>query len=88
MAQTLKPANLSVNARPIEGYVLVVDGKLKTKYDTPEAAAAAATQLKISYPVIQTAVYDAAAGTYTNIGSVTRTAEQKKHDDKKEEQAT
>jgi hypothetical protein len=71
---------------PTEGYVLAVDGKFKTRYDTSEAAVAAATKLKQSFPMIQTAVYDAATGVYTKIDPGTQTAE-KKQDEKKEEEA-
>ena len=55
-----KPANLRANAMPTDGYVLMVDGKLKTRYDTSEQAMTAATKLKQSFPVIQVAVLDAA----------------------------
>jgi hypothetical protein len=55
-----KPANLRANAMPTDGYVLVVDGKLKTRFDTSEAAVTAGTKLKQSFPVIQVAVLDAA----------------------------
>jgi hypothetical protein len=85
MAQPTKPANLSASAMPTEGYVLAVDGKLKTRYDTSEAAVSAATKLKQSYPMIQTAVYDAAARIYTKIDPGTPAAEQKKSGDKEAE---
>jgi hypothetical protein len=85
MAQIIKPVNLPTNAMPTEGYVLAVDGKLKTRYDTSEAAVAAATKLKQSYPMIQTAVYDAAARIYTKIDPGTPAAEQKKSGDKEAE---
>lgn len=88
MAEAIKPANLSTNAMPTEGYVLAVDGKLKTRYDTSEAAVAAATKLKQSFPMIQTAVYDAAAGIYIKINPGMPIAEQKKQDKKKEEETT
>jgi hypothetical protein len=55
-----KPANLRANAMPTDGYVLVVDGKLKTRFDTSEEAMTAGTKLKQSFPVIQVAVLDAA----------------------------
>jgi len=55
-----KPVNLRANAMPTDGYVLIVDGKLKTSYDTSEAAMMAGTKLKQSFPVIQVAVLDAA----------------------------
>jgi hypothetical protein len=91
MAQAVKPANLPTNAMPTEGYVLAVDGKLKTRYDTSEAAVAAATKLKQSFPMVQTAVYDAAARVYTKIDPGTPAAQQGKQDEKKkknEEDAT
>ena len=55
-----KPVNLRANAMPTDGYVLIVDGKLKTSYDTSEAAMTAGTKLKQNFPVIQVAVLDAA----------------------------
>ncbi len=55
-----KPANLRANAMPTDGYVLVVDGKLKTRFDSSEDAMTAGTKLKQSFPVIQVAVLDAA----------------------------
>ena len=46
---------------PSNGYVLSVDGKLKTRFETSEEAMTAAVALKQSYPVIQISVFDAAA---------------------------
>jgi hypothetical protein len=77
-----RPENLAAKAIPTEGYVLSVDGKLKTRYDSAEAAFAAATKLKQSYPVIQAAVYDAVAHTYTTVEA---DGPQIKSDEKKEE---
>ncbi len=82
MAQAVKPVNLPTNAMPTEGYVLAVDGKLKTRYGTSEAAAAAATKLKQSFPMVQTAVYDAAARIYTKIDPGTPVVQQSKQDEK------
>jgi hypothetical protein len=62
-----KPANLRANAMPTDGYVLMVDGKLKSSYETSEEAMTAATKLKQSFPVIQVAVLDAAGRTSTPI---------------------
>ena len=59
-----KPENLRANAMPTDGFVLSVDGKLKTQYDNENDAMAAGAKLKQSYPVIQVAVYDANARTY------------------------
>jgi len=62
--ETKKPANLRANAMPVDGYVLSVDSKLKTRFDTAKEAMAAATKLKETYPVIQVAVYDAVERKY------------------------
>ena len=60
-----KPANLLANAMPIDGFVLSVDGKLKTRFETAKEAMTAAAKLKETYPVIQVAVYDAAERKYS-----------------------
>jgi hypothetical protein len=60
-----KPANLLANALPTDGYVLSVDGKLKTRYETAKEAMTAAAKLKETYPVIQVTVYDAAERKYS-----------------------
>jgi hypothetical protein len=62
-----KPANLRANSMPTDGFVLSVDSKLKTRFDTAKAAMAAACKLKETYPVIQVAVYDAAERTYSPV---------------------
>ena len=66
---TKKPANLSVNAMPTDGYVMAVDGKLKARYESERDAMTSASKLKQSYPVLQIAVYDAAKRTYTAVDS-------------------
>ena len=63
-----KPENLRANAMPTDGYVLSVDGKLKTQYETSKEAAAAALKLKQSFPMIQVAVYDASEKIYMPVG--------------------
>jgi hypothetical protein len=73
---TKKPANLRANAIPVDGFVLSVDGKLKTRYETSEAAMTAAAQLKQSFPVIQVAVYDAAQRVYMAAGAEEATPKQ------------
>jgi hypothetical protein len=62
-----KPAQVRADAIPTDGYILTVDGKLKTRYETEQDAAAEAAKLKQRFPVIQVSVYDAAAGTYTAV---------------------
>ena len=59
-----KPENLRANIRPVDGFVLSVDGKLKRRYETSKDAMTAASKLKQSYPVIQVAIYDAAERNY------------------------
>jgi hypothetical protein len=66
---TKKPANLRANAMPTDGYVLAVDGKLKTRFETSQEALTAGAKLKQSFPVIQVAVYDAAERKYTPLES-------------------
>ena len=66
---TKKPANLRANAMPTDGYVLAVDGKLKTRFETSQEAMTAGEKLKQSFPVIQVAVYDAAERKYTPLES-------------------
>jgi hypothetical protein len=65
--KTEKPANLRANVTPNDGFVLSVDGKLKTRFDTSEAAMTAGVKLKQDYPVIQVAVFDATARSYTTV---------------------
>ena len=62
-----RPVNLRANAMPADGYVLAVDGKLKTRFDTAQEAMAAGSKLKQRYPVIQVQVFDAAERMYTPV---------------------
>jgi hypothetical protein len=62
-----KPAQVRADAIPTDGYILTVDGKLKTRYETEQDAATEAAKLKQRFPVIQVSVYDAAAGAYTAV---------------------
>lgn len=64
---TKKPANLRANVRPTDGFVLSVDGKLKTQYSTADQAMAAGSKLKGEFPAIQVAIFNAAEQTYTPI---------------------
>ncbi|WP_029582516.1 hypothetical protein [Bradyrhizobium sp. URHD0069] len=45
---------------PTDGFVTVVDGHFKSKFDTAEAAETAARKLKSAYPMLQIETYDAA----------------------------
>ena len=65
--ETIRAKNLRANAVPADGYVLSIDGKLKTRYETEGEATAAGTKLKQSFPVIQVSVFDAVARTYAPV---------------------
>ena len=56
---TNRPKNPSASTIPSEGYVLEIDGKLKSEFETSEAAMKSALELKKKYPQIQVNVYDA-----------------------------
>jgi hypothetical protein len=64
---TKKPKNLSANVMPSDGYVLTVDGKSKTRYETEAEAVAAGAELKKKYPVIRVTVFEPIARVYTPI---------------------
>lgn len=74
--KTQKPVNLRANAMPSDGYILVVDGKLKTRYETSEEAMTAGSKLKQSFPVIQVAVLDAKQRIYTPVDEQEKVEEQ------------
>ena len=56
---TKRPKNPPANVLPSEGYVLEIDGKFKSKYETSAAAMKSGLELKKKYPQIQVNVYDA-----------------------------
>ena len=64
---TTKPKNPRANILPTEGYVIEVDGKFKTEYESSEAAMKAGLELKKKYPHIQVKVYDAKERTRTPV---------------------
>lgn len=65
--RTEKPANLRAGAMPTDGYVLSVDGKLKSRFQTSEEAMTVGLKLKQDYPVVQVAIFDAAARSYAPV---------------------
>ncbi|MEJ2373943.1 MAG: hypothetical protein P8Y71_00570 [Pseudolabrys sp.] len=70
MAEDLKkPTQIRADAIPTDGYILTVDGRPKTRYETERDATTEAAKLKQRFPVIQVSVYDAAAGTYTAVNT-------------------
>jgi hypothetical protein len=60
----VRPKNPSANIRPTEGYVLEIDGKFKSQYETSEQATKVGLELKTKYPQIQVKIYDAKARTW------------------------
>jgi hypothetical protein len=56
---TTRPKNPSANTIPSKGYVLEIDGKFKSEFETSDAAMKSALDLKKKYPQIQVNVYDA-----------------------------
>ena len=60
-----RPKNLPANLRPIEGYIIEIDGKFKSEFESSEAAMKAGLELKKKYPHIQVKVYDAKERTWT-----------------------
>jgi hypothetical protein len=64
---TTRPKNPSANLRPTEGYILEVDGKFKSEYESSAAAMKVGLELKKKYPHIQIKVYDAKERTRTPV---------------------
>jgi hypothetical protein len=62
------------NARPIEGHVLLVDGKFKSQFQTAEDAMAAGIKLKEKYPVVRVQIYDAVKRSYAPVESGDRSS--------------
>ena len=46
---------------PTAGYVIVVDGRIKTEFTTKEGAQTGARDLKQRFPMLQIKIYDAEA---------------------------
>ena len=64
---TIRPKNPSANVLPTDGYVLEIDGKFKTEYETSDAAMKAGLELKKKYPPIQVKIFNAKEGTRTAV---------------------
>lgn len=54
-----RPKNPSANVLPTEGFVLQIDGKFKSEFETAAQAMKAGLDLKKKYPYLQVIVYDA-----------------------------
>ena len=59
--KTEKPATPRTDVAPTVGYVLSVDRKLKTQFESSGDAMTAALRFQQAYPVLQVEVFDATA---------------------------
>ena len=57
------------DALPTKGYGVSVDGKIKSEYDTVEAAFKTGLEIKRKFPLVQVIVYDAEKGTRSAVES-------------------
>jgi hypothetical protein len=71
---TTRPKNPSANILPKEGFVLEIDGKFKSEFETSEQATKAGLELKKKYPQIQVKIYDAKARTRTPVELIEQSA--------------
>ena len=60
-----QPKNLRANAILTDGYGLEVDGKMKSRHDSSEAAFKAGLEVKKKFPVVQVKVFAAKEQTRT-----------------------
>ena len=67
MSKAEKPENLRADVMPKDGYMLSVDGKLKTRFDELDEAMTAGLKLKQDYPVLQVSVFDATVRSFTPV---------------------
>ena len=52
---------LRADRPPAEGFAMIVDGHFKSDFEGLDAAEASGRQLKLSYPMLQIEIYDAAS---------------------------
>ena len=63
-----QPRNIQrADIAPADGFALVVDGRLKTKYDDEGVAKKAAADLLSRFPKLQVQIYNAATKTRSSI---------------------
>ena len=67
---TVKARRLSANAMPVDRYVLVVDGKFKTQFESSKNAMFAGLELKQKYPVIRIEIFNAMERSYAPLAPV------------------
>jgi hypothetical protein len=53
------PVSRPATELPTSGYALVVDGRIKTEFETKDRALKAAADLKQRFPMLQVKIYDA-----------------------------
>jgi hypothetical protein len=58
-APACAPMTRTPTELPTSGFVLVVDGQLKTEFKTKDRALKAARDLKSRFPILQVKIYDA-----------------------------
>ena len=68
-SDTKRPKNPSANVLPTEGFVLEIDGKFKSEYETSEEAMKAGLELKTKYPHIRVIIYGARERTRALVGA-------------------
>ena len=64
-----RPRNPRGDALPTKGFGVAVDAKIKSEYDTVEAAFKAGLEIKRKFPAVQVIVYDAEKGTRSPVES-------------------
>lgn len=57
--QRTRRASTPAEEVPASGYALIVDGQVKTEFETHDRAIKAAKNLKERFPMLQVKVYDA-----------------------------
>lgn len=65
--RTSTPAERAGTDVPASGYALIVDGQVKTEFETHDRAVKAAKSLKERFPMLQVKVYDAEKKVSENI---------------------
>ena len=64
---TTRPKNPSANVLPTEGFVLQIDGKFKSEYESHRAGDESGVRAQKKYPFLQVIVYDAKERTRTTV---------------------
>ena len=63
-----RPRNIqNADIAPADGFALVVDGHIKTRYDDEDSVKKAAAELLTRFPQLQVQIYNAVTKTRSNI---------------------